>query len=324
MSEYLASVAIITYNHEKYIARAIESVLMQKTNFIYEIIIGEDCSPDKTREIIEGYEAKYQGRIRAIYQESNVGPQRNLFEFTFPQTKGKYLAYLEGDDYWIDPYKLQRQVDFLEANPEYGLIYSRARAYLQKNNRFVGYLGARIESLPELLLRDTIPTLTICIRKDLMVQCLGEIRNELKNWKKTDFPIWLHFAYYSKLKFEDTVTAVYRILPSSASHFRSFSVKAAYHFDTYNIATYYYRKFKCNDTDLYEAIIERYMWDLFSYWCELNDHELKDRIENEIKKIRNRKTRKLGLMRLVFRYPALRLVFVCYYRIRNWIKHNIF
>ena len=123
MNNLLVSVWMITYNHEKYISEAIESVLMQKTDFDYEIIIGEDCSTDNTKAILKEYEKKYPHLIKVIYQDHNVGAMRNAFEFTFPRCHGKYIACLEGDDFWIDPLKLQKQVDFLEQHTEYVLSF---------------------------------------------------------------------------------------------------------------------------------------------------------------------------------------------------------
>lgn len=119
MDKPLVSVWMITYNHEKFLAEALDSVLMQKTNFPFEIVIGEDCSTDGTRAILKDYESKYPNIIKPIYQEKNVGAMRNAYEFALPQCKGKYIACLEGDDYWTDPLKLQKQIDFLESNSEF-------------------------------------------------------------------------------------------------------------------------------------------------------------------------------------------------------------
>lgn len=136
MSNCLVSVWMITYNHEKYIAQALNGVLMQETNFNFEIVIGEDFSKDNTRAIIQEYESKYPTKIRIICQESNVGVLRNAYEFTLPLCKGKYIACLEGDDYWTDPLKLQKQVDFLEANPDYSLCSHRLQCYYQDSDEF--------------------------------------------------------------------------------------------------------------------------------------------------------------------------------------------
>ncbi|GAB3869775.1 hypothetical protein GCM10028824_17360 [Hymenobacter segetis] len=111
---------MITYMHEAYIGKAIESVLGQKTNFQVELVVGEDASSDNTRGIIEDYVRRYPKRIRLIPKGPNVGPQQN-FTRTFLACKGKYIAMLEGDDCWTVPHKLQKQVDFLENNPDYAV-----------------------------------------------------------------------------------------------------------------------------------------------------------------------------------------------------------
>ena len=115
----MVSINCITYNHEKYIADAIESFLMQKTNFNYEILIYDDASTDKTADIIREYETKYPGLIKPIYQtENQYSKGVKTINFTFRRAEGKYIAVCEGDDYWTDPYKLQKQVDYMEKHPE--------------------------------------------------------------------------------------------------------------------------------------------------------------------------------------------------------------
>ncbi len=120
----LVSVCLITYNHEKYIAHAIESALMQRTFFKYEIVIGEDCSTDNTRAIVRYYADRYPERIFMLLPKQNLGAHIN-FITTLNACKGKYIAILEGDDYWTDPYKLQTQISFLEENPDFNVCYHR-------------------------------------------------------------------------------------------------------------------------------------------------------------------------------------------------------
>jgi len=114
------SVIFITYNHEKYVERALKSVLDQITDFEYEVVVGEDCSTDRTREIINRVVDAYPDKnVRLLYRDKNLGrPTLNVYETTMA-CRGEYLAYLEGDDYWTDMHKLQKQVDFLEKNPGY-------------------------------------------------------------------------------------------------------------------------------------------------------------------------------------------------------------
>lgn len=120
------SIAMVTYRHERFIAQAIESVLAQRTNFDFELVIGEDCSPDATREIVRAYAEKYPDRIRLQLPEKNIGLTRNLSR-TIDACRGKYVAWLEGDDYWISPDKLQRQADYLDQNPDCAWCFTRAK-----------------------------------------------------------------------------------------------------------------------------------------------------------------------------------------------------
>lgn len=132
--QIVVSICCITYNHEKFVKYALEGFLMQKTNFKYEIIIHDDASTDNTKEIIQKYKEKYPDLIRTIYQSENQYSQGKPFiENTFEVARGKYLAICEGDDYWIDEKKLQKQVDFLEKNLEYSATYHNV-IVVDKNN----------------------------------------------------------------------------------------------------------------------------------------------------------------------------------------------
>jgi glycosyltransferase involved in cell wall biosynthesis len=122
----MVSVWITTYNHENYIAEAIEGVLRQVTTFDYEIVIGEDCSDDNTRAIVIAYRDKYPDKIRLFLPPKNIG-MNPMFYATYPLCTGKYIAWLDGDDYWTSSDKLQKQVDFLERNPDRVMCFHRIR-----------------------------------------------------------------------------------------------------------------------------------------------------------------------------------------------------
>lgn len=118
--DIILSVYIPTYNHEKYIAQALEGVLKQKTKYKFEVLVGEDCSTDNTRAIVKEYEEKYPGRFQIFYREHNMyGKTPNNSVDLRQRCKGKYIMCLEGDDFWIDECKIEKQIDFLENNPEY-------------------------------------------------------------------------------------------------------------------------------------------------------------------------------------------------------------
>lgn len=120
----LLSIVTITYNHEPFIAKTIEGVLMQQVNFPIELIIAEDCSTDNTRNICVEYAKQYPDIIRLIISENNVGIVQNEHR-AMVSAQGKYIAFCEGDDYWTDPLKLQKQVDFMELHPEYSVTFHR-------------------------------------------------------------------------------------------------------------------------------------------------------------------------------------------------------
>ncbi len=133
MANPLVSVCMITYNHEPFSAQAIEGVLMQKTDFQIEVIIGEDCSTDNTRKICEEYEHHNQEKTHLLPSDKNLGVMGNFIR-TLQTCRGKYIALLEGDDYWIDPLKLQKQVDFLEENDYCSLCYTNRYIVDEKGN----------------------------------------------------------------------------------------------------------------------------------------------------------------------------------------------
>lgn len=172
----IVSVCMITYNHENFISEAIEGILLQKTTFPIELIIGEDCSTDDTRKIVIEYVKKYPEIIRPILPENNLGISKNFLE-TMQAATGKYIALCEGDDYWTDPYKLQKQVDFLEANKEYSMCGHRFQYFYQETSEFKDDYFKKMFSGNQkqitLTLEDfywvTLPQiLTLMIRKDAL------------------------------------------------------------------------------------------------------------------------------------------------------------
>lgn len=164
----LVSITCMTYNHERYIAQAIESFLMQETTFPYEILIGEDCSKDKTRSIVEEYQKRYPDKITLITSAENVGARKNGIRLRHA-AKGKYIAICEGDDYWTDKHKLQRQVDFLESNANVVLVFHDVRVVGEADNLFLTDMDTNKVEIwaPNKVFNLWIPPLTAVFRNKI-------------------------------------------------------------------------------------------------------------------------------------------------------------
>ncbi len=228
------SICCITYNHEKYIRDAIEGFLNQKTNFPFEVLIHDDASTDGTANIIREYEAKYPQIIKPIYQtENQYSKGIDVSIFNYSRAKGKYIALCEGDDYWTDPYKLQKQVDFLEKNPDFGLVYTKCKLF--NNNKVI---GGRLKK-DELFYNNKIPALTCVFKTDLIWDYLNIFFIKGTKWKMGDYPLWLWFYVNSKIGFVDKVTATYRVLPESASHFTDGNKRVLFNINSFEIANFF-------------------------------------------------------------------------------------
>lgn len=131
--ECMVSICCTTYNHEKFIAQTVESFLMQKTDFKFEIIISDDCSTDQTLQVLKTFQQAYPEKLTVLSAPKNIGAHRNMIK-TANACKGKYVALCDGDDYWTDSHKLQKQVDFLEQNPEYIICCHYTRVIDVNNN----------------------------------------------------------------------------------------------------------------------------------------------------------------------------------------------
>lgn len=248
----LVSIQCITYNHENYIGQAIDGFLMQKTNFSFEVIIHDDASTDKTASIIKEYELKFPKIIKPIYETENQYSKHDgsLTRIMNKACQGKYIAFCEGDDYWIDPNKLQMQVDFLEAHPDYGMCYTKVKRYRQKDNTFLHRtFGSEIIDFKDLLTNgNRIPTLVTCLKKELLDAYHIEIKPETKNWLMGDIPMWLYFAKNSKIFFIPKVTGVYRILENSASHSIDYN-KSIKFLESYNEIRNFFKDLYLNEKE---------------------------------------------------------------------------
>ena len=215
----LISVLVTTYNQEQYIEKALRSVLEQECDADIELLVGDDCSTDNTPEIIEKLAAEFPHIIKPTYNKFNVGMSQNLYNQLLI-SRGGVIAYLDGDDWWTDKYKLQKQVSYLLEHPECGLVVSYARAYDQKSNTYQGLLGnSDVCNFEKLMFSDAdVQSQTMLFRKELLLAHQDNLRWYVDNNCFFDSIIAYYFAYYSKIHFMEEELAVYRILPNSGCH----------------------------------------------------------------------------------------------------------
>ncbi|MFA7081586.1 MAG: glycosyltransferase [Bacteroidales bacterium] len=226
----LVSIICITYNHESYIRNCLDGFINQITNFNIEILIHDDASLDNTVNIIKEYEQKYPGIIKPIYQIENqfskIGYQfiENLI---FSRAKSKYIAFCEGDDYWIDPLKLQKQVDFLEANNDYGLVFSDINFFFESENKIINKVFQTKYYPLYFSFEEHVEN------AGYLAPCTWLIRSNVMSKKELYATDWtfitmLDIMLNSKIYYLPEVTAVYRYRSGSASKQKEIKKKYKY------------------------------------------------------------------------------------------------
>ncbi|MFZ4672008.1 MAG: glycosyltransferase family 2 protein [Flavobacterium sp.] len=214
MSDIKVSICCQAYNHEHYIRQCLDGFMLQKCDFIFEVLIHDDASKDKTASIIKEYETKYPGIVKPIYQSENQFSKgvKPTFAFNIPRVKGQYIAMCEGDDYWIDPLKLQKQVDFLEQNKEYSLCFHDANfLYTNKSIKKFSQKYSFLQSRSDYTRKDLfkykwfIPTASVVFRNQSMD--LSYFRNIYSG----DSTLYLLLSKIGKFKYLSDCMSVYRI-----------------------------------------------------------------------------------------------------------------
>lgn len=227
MTTPLVSVIMPTYNHEKYIAQAIESVLVQECDFKYQIIIGEDCSTDNTRAICETYAAQHPDKIILLSSTANLGLVLN-YKQLFDASTTKYCAILEGDDYWTDTQKLQIQVDIMEQDDRIGLVHTRSCSLYENGDLKVNMHLRQSQKVGKdffeeiLTSKYGITPLTVCFRKAVFDKYVNYNFCIANNLKTIDFFLWNEMAMHTQFYFIDVITGHYRILSNSISNTKDF------------------------------------------------------------------------------------------------------
>lgn len=206
------SIILITYNHEQYIRQAIESILMQRFNELVEVIVADDCSTDRTLDIIVSYESQTSFAFRYFPQQKNIGMMKN-YQRAFNACNSEYVAVLEGDDYWTDPYKLQKHVDFLDAHYECAMSYNKALTYLQSTEIFksdnndinTGYNYITAQNLAS---GNCIGNFSTCVYRKSIIE---QLNPEIYDMNIADWMFNLCVAQFGLIGQLGEIMSVYRI-----------------------------------------------------------------------------------------------------------------
>lgn len=253
----MVTIQCFTYNHEAYIRECLEGFVMQKTKFRFEAIVHDDASTDGTADIVREYEEKYPDIIKPIYETENQYSKQDgsLQRIMDEHTHGKYIAICEGDDYWTDPYKLQKQVDFLEAHPDYGMCHTD---FYTTGRRRITPVGKEPDDIywPSILTKGLrVGTVTAVIRADIY-RNMPRL-NKGKGWPIGDLPIWYEIARVSKIKYLPEITATYRIVAESASHSQNLEKVLRYEEKKMELKRFYAKT--------YNVEVDERIWERESY-----------------------------------------------------------
>lgn len=263
-SKPLVSILMPTYNHEKFIAKSIESALSQKTDYSWELLINDDCSTDGTLEIARSYQKKYPEKIKVFAHEKNQGLLKS-YKFLLGNAAGKYFAVLESDDIWSDSSKLQKQVSFLESHDDYGLCCSDYYTIDENGNKTGEVVkdfdkGLNGEWFDALMNFASIGALTLVIRKSVYDKYCNIDDYIERNFQTFDRATWLSVSKHSKCFFIHEKLASYRVMSSSISNSGKFQKALSFADSIMEIHEYIIQKEGLGSTTRAKFDEEKQIW----------------------------------------------------------------
>lgn len=285
MSEIIISVCCLAYNHEKYIRECLDGFINQKTDFIFEVLIHDDASTDKTAEIIREYEVNYPEIIKPIYQSENQYSKgvKVTSTYNWSRVKGKYIAMCEGDDYWTDPLKLQKQFDYLEMNKNCSLVFTNySIAY--ENNEVIKNEHISDYSFNGIFKTNPIRTVSACFRVDYLNEI---INNKSKDYPFLDLSLFLSLAIKGEIGLINENTCVYRYHYSSMTHIRDIETKLKFIETKFKIRNYFIENFNLKPELKKYAITNRLIEGYKSTLIYDLDRKYIDAERNKIKKYKD-------------------------------------
>ena len=207
------SICFITYKHEDFIRESLDSILAQETNFDFEIIIGEDHSPDSTAQIVQEYAKRYPNKIKAYIRPQNIGAKNNFLHCFF-DCRGEYIVHIEGDDFWTDPQKLQRQVEFLDSHPHASACFHNAQIIYEDNSQRPSELINPKDQKPWTQSQDFLVEKETWFMATAAVMMRRKFAHSLPEWflhsKSGDIPLYVILAEQGPIGYLPEVMSVYR------------------------------------------------------------------------------------------------------------------
>ncbi|MEO8404385.1 MAG: glycosyltransferase, partial [Chitinophagaceae bacterium] len=221
----LISIGVMAYNQEKFVRQTMDCILAQQCHYPFEIIIGDDASTDNTRKVLLEYQRKFPNIIKLLPEAPNKGVLKN-FRSVIEACTGKYIAFCHCDDYWHDPMKLEKQISFLESNPDIGLVHTDANVFFEKSNvTEPAFHRSHNEVIPDgdvftaiLTGKFFIFTGSACYRKAAVDQYIDFDEFENSGFMYEDLPSWLELSKHVKFKYLDDAMMTYRVVENSHSH----------------------------------------------------------------------------------------------------------
>ncbi len=306
----LVSVVLMCYNQKEYIPQAITCIMEQQCDYPFEIVVGDDGSKDGSRQLFLEYQAKHPGLIRLVAEGPNKGVLGNWRD-AVALCKGKYVAVCHCDDYWHDPLKLQKQVSFMEQNPEYGLVHTDSHYLLTSTGTIVENFNAKnqpnikdgfvFEDLIES--RFFLSTLTVCFRKELFDKHV-RINDYIKaGFIYEDLPTWLEISRHTKFKYLPDSTATYRIMQNSISRPQDLTKRFGFLKNHYVIKNYFIKKYNVTEElkTKFEIMYHMKKFNMAYKWCSYQ--EASDSFD--YLKGKNQLNTKMKIQKMVLRFPML-------------------
>jgi len=310
------SIVTVTYNQEQLISRTIDAILNQKTDFDIELIIGEDCSTDNTRQIVLGYQNKYPEKIKVITSETNVGIELNYLR-CYRVCQGDYVAICDGDDYWVDELKLQKQVDFLENNKEYGLVGTALKYYNTETNEILEEIVLNKNatySLETVFLKNPFTASTVLFEWRLLDSFLElyEHTPALENF--IDYSLWLYFASKKKVAILKDITTAYGVSENAISQNKDTQKAWQYRKRNYNHFKFFDSYIDTIDnTTINAAYYNRAIW----YYRLVAVNQDKEVYNEFVKIFEQNDKQRLFLLKILMKYPKTHRVVTLYEKVRN-------